>query len=124
MYGIKAEIEGRLVGDPEVRTVGGDEVTSFRIAVDARRKQEGEKYAPSIFVKVSAWKEQSLGCALYKKGDKVKVIGNLKTRIYERNGVNEVGLDITAFEIEDVFGDRPQGSRPPTRHEEQEQYRI
>ena len=83
----KAMIMGRLVADPEVRTIGDDvHVTTVRIAVDRDRtnKETGEREAD--FLDVVAWRGTCDFLAkFFAKGDQVVVDGRLRGAVIVRD---------------------------------------
>lgn len=93
---------GRLVADPELRTVGEDvQVASFRIAVDRDRKnREGEREAD--FINIVAWRATAAFISQYfAKGDMIVVKGRIQTRQYtDKDGNNRNAFEVLA---EDVY---------------------
>lgn len=89
---------GRLVADPELRTVGEDmHVASCRIAVDRDRKnKDGEREAD--FIPVTAWGKSGDFLAQYfAKGDMLVVNGRLQTRTYtDKDGNTRNAFDVVA----------------------------
>lgn len=96
------DLMGRLVADPELRTVGEDiQVASFRVAVerDRKNKETGERDAD--FINVSAWRGAASFVAQYfAKGDAIVVSGRLQTRSYEdKDGNKRVATEVVAENI-------------------------
>lgn len=96
------DLMGRLVADPELRTVGEDiQVASFRVAVerDRKNKETGEREAD--FINVSAWRGAASFVAQYfAKGDAIVVSGRLQTRSYEdKDGNKRVATEVVAENI-------------------------
>jgi single-strand DNA-binding protein len=79
-------ITGNLTEDPEVHfTQGGAAVANLRVAVTARVKDgEGWKDGETSFFRVNVWRSlaEHVGDSL-SKGDRVIVVGRLKTRTWE-----------------------------------------
>ncbi|MBP5462907.1 MAG: single-stranded DNA-binding protein [Lachnospiraceae bacterium] len=97
----KLTIIGNLTRDPELRTTSsGVSVCSFTVAVNRKRKQEGQPEAD--FFKVSAWRERGELCAKWLiKGKKVCVIGPVTSRVYQGNdGKTYADLEVVAEEVE------------------------
>lgn len=95
----KAMIQGRLVADPEVRTIGDDvHVTTVRIAVDRDRtnKETGEREAD--FFDVVAWRGSCDFLAKhFAKGDQVIVDGRLQSRNWtDKDGNKRTSIEIVA----------------------------
>ena len=97
----KLIIIGNLTNDPELRTTtAGVNVCSFTVAVNRRKKVEGQPEAD--FFKVSAWREKGENCARFlSKGKKVCVIGPVAVRTYTGNdGNTRAQMEVTADEVE------------------------
>lgn len=95
----KTLIQGRLVADPEVRTVGEDvHVVTIRLAVDRDRvnKETGEREAD--FLDVVAWRGQAdFLCKFFAKGDQVIVDGRLQSRNWtDKDGNKRTSIEIVA----------------------------
>ena len=105
----KLTIIGNLVRDPEMRTTSsGINVCDFTVAVNRRKKIEGQPEAD--YFRVSAWKERGENCAKYlSKGKKVCVIGPVSVRTYAGNDGNvRAIIEVTADEVE-FLSPRDQG---------------
>lgn len=96
----KLTIIGNLTKEPELRTTtNGVNVCSFTVAVNRKKKVEGQPEAD--FFRVSAWRGLADLCANYlAKGKKVCVIGSVSVRAYESNGKAGASLEVTADEVE------------------------
>lgn len=94
----KVQLQGRLVGDVELRTIGDDvKVASFRIAVDRDRKnKEGER--ESDFFNITAWRGAAEFVAKYfGKGDAIIIDGRLQYRTWTaEDGSKRSNVDIVA----------------------------
>ena len=113
----KLTIIGNLVNDPENRvTTNGDEVCSFRVAVNRRgRDQDAD------FFRVSAWGERGKLCMQYlAKGRKVCVIGPVTVRAYtDRTGAPAASMEVKAEEIEFLTPRQETApEKPVERHED------
>lgn len=93
---------GRLTAAPELKTTqNGTSVTSFVIAVERRRKKEGEQ--TTDFIDCVAWQNNAEFVTRYfTKGDMICVIGEVQTRNYtDKNGnkrkVVEIVVDRASF---------------------------
>lgn len=92
---------GNLTRDPELRTTqSGVTVCSFGLAVNRRRKVEGQPEAD--FFTVTAWRQLGETAARYlSKGRKVSVVGTLTMRTYDaQDGTKRTVLDVDADDIE------------------------
>ena len=96
----KATIIGNITKDPELRTTSnGVSVCSFTVAVNRRRKVEGQPDAD--YFNVTAWRERGELCAKFlQKGKKVCVVGAVSVRTWESNGKHGASLELLADEIE------------------------
>lgn len=97
----KLTITGNLVRDPELRTVGsGINVCTFTVAVNRRKKAEGQPEAD--FFRVSAWRGLAETCSKYlAKGRKVAVVGRVSAQAYMgSDGTAKASLELTADDVE------------------------
>lgn len=97
----KLTIIGNLTRDPELRTTqSGVSVCTFDVAVNRRRKVEGQPEAD--YFHVSAWRERGEVCANYlQKGRKVCVVGPVSVTTYTgSDGVTKARLEVQADEVE------------------------
>lgn len=97
----KLMIIGNLTGNPELRTTqAGKSVCSFTVAVNRRKKSEGQPDAE--FFRVSAWNQLAENCGKYlTKGKKVCVVGAVSVRTYEtQDGRHGANLEVMANEVE------------------------
>ena len=96
-------ITGNLTDDPEVTfTPGGAAVCNFRLAVTPRVKQ-GDTWTDgeTSFFRITAWRQlaEHVGDSLG-KGDRVIVLGQLKTRSWETpEGERRSVVEVTAEEV-------------------------
>lgn len=108
----KLTIIGNLTRDPELRTTAtGLSVCSFTVAVNRRKKADGQPEAD--FFRVSAWRQLGENCAKWLiKGRKVCVIGPVGYSTYQaQDGTTRVSLDVVAEDVEFLGGgdaDAPQ----------------
>ncbi|MDD3410336.1 MAG: single-stranded DNA-binding protein [Eubacteriales bacterium] len=97
----KLFIIGNLTRDPDLRTTqSGISVCSFTIAVNRRRKVEGQPEAD--FFRVTTWRGTAESCAKYlTKGRKVAVVGAVSVQTYEnKDGETRASLEIEADDVE------------------------
>jgi single-strand DNA-binding protein len=95
---------GNLTEDPTLRfTPSGDAVTSFRIAQTPRFKDPstGEwKDGDTLFLTCNAWRKTADNVAeSLVRGSRVTVIGRLKQREYEKDGVRHTVYECEADEV-------------------------
>ncbi len=94
-------IIGNLTSDPEVRvTQGGKSVCNFTVAVNRKRKVEGQPDAD--FFRVTAWNALAETCGKWLiKGKKVAVEGPVSLEQYEtQNGKHGATIKVFATEVE------------------------
>lgn len=97
----KCYIIGNLTKDPESRvTASGISVTSFTVAVNRRRRAEGQPEAD--FFRVTAWRQLGENCQKYlAKGRKVAVTGAVSVSTYQGNdGATRASLELNADDVE------------------------
>ena len=98
----KLMIIGNCTKDPELRTTtAGKNVCSFTVAVNRRKKREGEPDQADFF-RVSAWDQLGENCAKYlTKGKKVAVIGSVGLYTFTaQDGTAKGNLEVLANEVE------------------------
>lgn len=97
----KVFLIGNLTRDPEMRTTtNGISLCSFGLAVNRRRKVEGQ---PEVdFFNVTAWRQLGENCSRFlRKGSKVCVIGSIQIRMYDaQDGTKRTAVDIDASDVE------------------------
>lgn len=91
-------LTGRPTKDPELRrTQKGTSVCTFSLAVDRHTKEKAADF-PSC---VAMGKLADIICKFVKKGTKIGVAGEIRTRTYEEDGIKhyitEVMLDSCEF---------------------------
>ena len=94
-------IIGNLTMDPETRTTtSGSTVCSFTVAVNRRKKTEGQPEAD--FFRVSAWNQLGDNCQKYlAKGRKVCVVGTVTAHAYTtQDGKAAASLEVMANNVE------------------------
>ena len=97
----KLFIIGNLTRDPELRTTPtGKSVCTINVAVNRRRKVEGQPDAD--FFRVSVWDAMGETCAKYlSKGKKVAVTGSVSARAFVGDdGIARAQMEITAQDVE------------------------
>jgi single-strand DNA-binding protein len=103
MFETPMTVVGRIVTDPRRRVVGGQEVISFRVASNSRRRTaEGTwEQGNSLFITVNCWGKlvTGVGAALY-KGAPVIAVGTVYTSEYEdREGIPRSTLEMRATAV-------------------------
>ena len=90
------------VRDPELRTTtSGKNVCSFTVAVNNRKRKEGDQDHADFF-RVSAWDQLGENCAKYlAKGKKVSVVGSVGIHVYSaQDGSARANMEVLANEVE------------------------
>lgn len=103
MFETHMTVVGRIITDMRRRVVGGQEVISFRVASNSRRRTaEGIwEQGNSLFITVNCWGKlvTGVGAALY-KGAPVIAVGTVYTSDYEdRDGVPRSTLEMRATSV-------------------------
>lgn len=78
-------VDGNLTRDPELRTLANDfSICSLRIAVNTRKKENGEWTDYANYFDVTVFGKQGENCAKFlKKGSAITVHGRLEWREWE-----------------------------------------
>lgn len=109
----KVILIGNLGADPEVRHLqNGASVANFRIATTETYKDRttGEKREQTEWHNIVAWRGLAEITEKYlRKGSKVYVEGKLRTRKWEKDGIDRYTTEIMADEM--TLLDRPAGTR-------------
>lgn len=97
----KIIIGGRITDDPVLQVrEGRDPVTHFDVAIS--RKWGGESGSEHVtdFPRVVAWGANAeFVCNNFKKGSSICVVGNLRTRTYNKDGGKGFSTEIIADEV-------------------------
>ncbi len=110
----KVVIQGRLTGDPELRTTtNGTSVTPFTLAVQGDYAKAGEE-KPTFWIDVVAWRSTAEFVNKYfGKGDLMIVDGMLTTRNYEdKNGNKRKAVEVMATNVYFCESKRERSSAP------------
>ena len=94
-------ITGNLTSDPQSHTTNdGKEVCNFTVAVNRRKKVQGQPEAD--FFRVAAWGKQAGPCQQYlAKGRKVAVVGPVSVSTYQaQDGSTRATLEVFAEDVE------------------------
>ena len=103
MFETPITVVGTIVTDPKRRQVGDQEVISFRVASNSRRRTADGNWEPgnSLFVTVNCWGRLVTGVgAALGKGAPVIVVGHVYTSEYEdREGVRRSSVEMRATSV-------------------------
>jgi single-strand DNA-binding protein len=103
---------GRLVQDPELRSMSGNDVSlaTFTLAVDRPFISTESGKRESDFIDIVVWRKLAENCATHlKKGNQAAVVGRLQVRSYEDSqGIRRKAAEIVADEVRflDKFQDQ------------------
>ena len=103
MFETPMTVVGRIVTDLRRRVVGGQEVISFRMASNSRRRTGEGSWEPgnSLYITVNCWGKlvTGVGAGLY-KGASVIAVGTVHTSEYEdRDGIKRSSLELRATAV-------------------------
>ena len=103
MFETPITVVGRIITDPRRRVVAGQEVISFRVASNSRRRTTDGTWEPgnSLFITVNCWGRlvTGVGAGLY-KGAAVIAVGTVHTSEYEdRDGAKRSSLEMRATAV-------------------------
>lgn len=109
----KVILVGNLGADPEIRHLqNGVSVANFRIATSEtfKDRQTGERREQTEWHNVVAWRGLAeITEKFLRKGSKVYVEGKLRTRKWEKDGIDRYTTEIVADDM--TLLDRPSGER-------------
>ena len=104
---------GRLGQDADLRfTPAGKAVCELSIADNHRRKGSSGEWEDdgTTWYRVTLWEQDAEDAATLRKGDRVVVTGELRSRAFEkRDGTHGVSLEVSRA----VVGKRPTGDQRP-----------
>lgn len=105
MYMNQVTLVGRLTRDPELKALpNGTNVTAFGLATSEKyRDKENQLQETTEFHNITVFGNQANACAQFlKKGGLVLIVGKLKTRSWEKDGVKHYRTEVVAKNV--VFG--------------------
>ncbi len=89
-------IVGRVGRDP--KTLAGKGVR-FSLAQGGNRKPNSDERFPTLWFEVVAWAGDCPDACNVKKGQLIEVRGRLKPTSWQKNGIDQHGMDIVASEV-------------------------
>ena len=103
MFETSITVIGRIITDLRRRVVGGQEVISFRLASNSRRRTAEGTWEPgqTLYLTVNCWGNlvTGVGAGLY-KGASIIAVGTVHTSEYEdRDGVKRSSLEMRASAV-------------------------
>ena len=107
-------ISGNLAAEPEIRQVGDNEVTEFRIGHNTKRRRNGREEEITSWFNVERWGEAFANFAreFLRKGAKVYVTGSVEIDQWENNGKSGTTVKIKAFSVDlETWPDNDQSNR-------------
>ena len=103
MFETPITVVGRIVSDLRRRTVGGQEVISFRMVSSSRRRAADGSWSSgnSLFITVNCWGNLVTGVgAALGKGTPVIAVGQVYTSEYDdKDGVRRSSLEMRATSV-------------------------
>lgn len=107
----QATIVGRVVRDPEIRSLpSGKQVASLSVATSRTWKQEGQKKEETEFHNMVAFGKTAEIIGQYvKKGQLIAVVGRIQTRSWEKDGQKKYRTEIIVETMQ--MGPKPAGSK-------------
>lgn len=103
MFETSITVVGRIITDFRRRVVAGQEVISFRVASNSRRRTTEGTWEPghTLYITVNCWGKlvTGVGAGLY-KGAPIIAVGTVHTSEYEdREGVKRSSLEMRASAV-------------------------
>jgi single-strand DNA-binding protein len=103
MFETPITVVGRIITDFRRRVVAGQEVISFRVASNSRRRTPEGTWEPgqTLYMTVNCWGKlvTGVGAGLY-KGAPIIAVGTVHTSEYEdRDGLNRSSLEMRATAV-------------------------
>ena len=103
MFETPITVVGRIITDLRRRVVGDQEVISFRVASNSRRRTPEGNWEPgnTLYITVNCWGKlvTGVGAALY-KGAPVVAVGTVHTSEYEdKDGIKRSSLEMRASAV-------------------------
>lgn len=103
MFETPITVVGRIITDFRRRVVAGQEVISFRVASNSRRRTPEGSWEPgqTLYITVNCWGKlvTGVGAGLY-KGAPIIAVGTVHTSEYEdRDGVKRSSLEMRASAV-------------------------
>jgi len=103
MFETPLTVVGRIITDPRRRRVADQEVISFRMASNSRRRDADGNWEPgnTLYITVNCWGKLVTGVgAALGKGTAVIAVGHVYTSEYEdREGVRRSSLEMRATSV-------------------------
>jgi single-strand DNA-binding protein len=103
MFETPLTVVGRIITDPRRRRVADQEVISFRVASNSRRRDADGNWEPgnTLYITVNCWGKLVTGVgAALGKGAAVVAVGHVYTSEYEdRDGVRRSSLEMRATSV-------------------------
>jgi single-strand DNA-binding protein len=95
-------LAGNLTKDPEIRYLpSGLPVASFSLAINEKRKQDGQVKEEVYYFDIVAFGKTGELCAEYlSKGRSVLVEGRLRQRRWEKDGVKRSTIEVVADNVQ------------------------
>lgn len=110
----KAILVGRVGKDPDVKTVGTDQVANFSIATSEKYKnKQGEQVENTEWHNIVMWRKLAeLASKYVHKGDMLYIEGKIVTRNYDKDGQKHYTTEIVANEMRFLTSKSEQHAAP------------
>ena len=103
MFETPITVVGRIVTDPRRRVVADQEVISFRVASNSRRRTAEGTWEPgnSLFITVNCWGKlvTGVGAGLYKGAAVIAVVTDYTREYEDRDGAKRSSLEMRATAV-------------------------
>ena len=97
----KVMLAGNLTRDPELKSAGGTTVMELSIAVNDRKKVDGEwTEEPNYFDLTMFGTRAEKVSGFLKKGTKIAIIGRLKQQRWEKDGQKRSKVSVVVDDLE------------------------
>jgi len=110
----KAILVGRVGKDPDIKTVGSDQVANFSIATSEKYKnKQGEQVENTEWHNIVMWRKLAELAGKYvHKGDMLYIEGKIVTRNYDKDGQKHYTTEIVANEMRFLSSKSEQHTAP------------
>ena len=116
---------GNLTRDVELRAVGTSQVANFSLAINDRKKVDGEWVDDPVFVNCAAWGKTAGVLEQYaKKGDPIQIEGRLQMNQWEKDGQKRSELRVLVDRLQLVKSKGTSQPKPQATEHDTTEYDI
>ena len=110
----KVILMGRLTKDPEMKTVGTNNIQRATFTLAVNRPKYGENEPQADFISIVAWRKTAeLVGKYFTKGKQVYVVGRIQTRSWDgEDGKKRYATDVVADEVGFAESKKSNGGAP------------